>query len=382
VEIFKALWKGATLLILDEPTAVLTPQEISSLFDLLHGLRKQGHSILFISHKLEEIERLCDRVSLLRKGRTVGCFEVRQTDRRELSRLMLGRELETIHRKGPDKHTSPGSTGMALSSAALKSFTFACRGTEGSILHGDWSLEIPCGRITALVGVEGNGQGELVRSILGLTGVPGVELSIGGEPLPDGVHSRIAAGVGLIPEDRQRTGLVLDFTLAENLALKDIERAPWSRSGWLSPGRAREEAVQRIKRFDIQPPDPSQSAAALSGGNQQKVVAAREISRPHRLLVAVNPTRGLDAGACQTVHTALAADADSGAAILLITTEIEEALALADQFCVLFKGRVSVLPRSDWTQEKIGLAMMGVSEPTRFVPSDPSSVPASTPVAP
>jgi simple sugar transport system ATP-binding protein len=357
VEIFKALWKGARLLILDEPTAVLTPQETESLFELLTGLRREGHSILFISHKLEEIERLCDRVTLLRRGTTVGCFPVSETNRGELSRKMLGREIETIKRRKPSDSISPNQIDSGVE---RKAFVFACHHPNGGKLSGEWKLVLPRGQITAVLGVEGNGQQELAETLLGLASPPGTQVCQGEKPLRAGVRARIEAGFGLITEDRQRTGLVLEFSLSENFALKDISQPPWSHKGWLAPRASRIKAEELISQYDIKPPPCDHPAGALSGGNQQKVVVAREISRPHSLLVAVNPTRGLDVGACEAVHKALIADTNAGAAILLITTEIEEALALADTLHVLFKGKASSISPDRWDRETIGLAMLGI----------------------
>jgi general nucleoside transport system ATP-binding protein len=360
VEIFKALWKGARLLILDEPTAVLTPQETDELCALLRNLSHQGVSILFISHKLEEIEKLCDRVTILRRGQTVACLPVKDTTRAGLSRMMLGRDLTPLPPSPAGRggtHHPPllvreGGRGVRLS--------IRCHGATSSRLQGNWILDAPEGQITAVAGVEGNGQKELAEAILGISTPPHVEIRYQEEALPRGVSQRIEAGIGFISEDRQRTGLVPGFTVQENLALKDISRAPWSRNGWLAGRSARLRATALIDRYKIHPPDPDHPITALSGGNQQKVVVAREISRVHRVLVATNPTRGLDVGACEAVHAGLIEDAQKGAVVLLISTELDEVLDLADNLYVLFQGHATAIPRDHWTKETIGLAMLGV----------------------
>jgi general nucleoside transport system ATP-binding protein len=360
VEIFKALWKGARLLILDEPTAVLTPQETEDLCELLKNLSQQGVSILFISHKLEEIEKLCDRVTILRRGQTVACLPVKDTTRAGLSRMMLGRDLTPLPpspaRRGgsvPPLSMGEGGRGVRLS--------VRCHGTTRSRLQGNWILDAPKGQITAIAGVEGNGQRDLAEAILGISTPSKVEIRFNDILLPQGVPRRIEAGIGFISEDRQRTGLVSGFTVQENLALKDISRAPWSRNGWLAGRSAGLRAAALIERYKIHPPHPEHPVTSLSGGNQQKVVVAREISREHRVLVATNPTRGLDVGACEAVHAGLVEDAQKGAVVLLISTELDEILDLADNLYVLFQGQATMIPRDHWNRESIGLAMLGVT---------------------
>ena len=367
VEIFKALWKGARLLILDEPTAVLTPQETEDLCSLLRNLSQQGVSILFISHKLEEIEKLCERVTILRRGQTVACLPVKNTTRAELSRMMLGRDLTPLppspnrthpcDTRGRGESVPPlpmgeGGRGVRLS--------IRCQGVTRSRLQGEWTLHALAGEITAIAGVEGNGQRELAEAILGVTTAHGLEIEYNDESLPRGVAQRIEAGIGFISEDRQRTGLVPGFTVQENLALKDISRAPWSRNGWLSGRSARLRATALIERYRIHPPHLDHPVTSLSGGNQQKVVVAREISRQHHVLVATNPTRGLDVGACEAVHAGLIEDAQKGVVVLLISTELDEILTLADHLYVLFQGGITAIPRGRWNREAIGLAMLGV----------------------
>jgi simple sugar transport system ATP-binding protein len=351
VEIFKLLWKGGKLLILDEPTAVLAPAEVEELFKLLRRLRDEGRSILFISHKLEEIRALCDRVTVLRRGATVGTFKVEEKDNFELTRMMVGGEIETP--------TKPERKRVALS---LDEFRVECEGVGGGKLRGDWTLRIPPGAIAAVAGIEGAGQRDLAETVLGLRSPANVRVYEGKETLPSSVRERIERGVGFISEDRQRTGLVLDFTLSENFALKDISEPPWSRRGWLDLRTSRRRAQELVNDFDIHPRDPDRQTAALSGGNQQKVVVARELSKQRRLLVATNPTRGLDVGARSSVHRAMHQAAAAGAAILLISTELEEVLELADSIHVLHAGELVSLPREEWSKEALGLAMIGAAK--------------------
>ncbi|MCB9767482.1 MAG: ABC transporter ATP-binding protein [Candidatus Omnitrophica bacterium] len=350
VEIFKALWRGANLLILDEPTAVLAPQEVEDLFRLLRELKDRECSILFISHKLDEIQDLCDRVTLLRRGETVGEFEVSQVDRDELTRRLLGRELVSSERdrQGNEEDRPP--------------FLLRPNGGARAKLQGNWTCEVRPGQITAIAGIEGNGQRELAEAVVGVSETDRVSVEVDGSFFPDGSVPRIRSGIGLISEDRQRTGLVPEFTIEENLALKDIGQRPWSKNGWLARSSSRQTAADLIDRFGVHPSEPNRLASELSGGNQQKVVVAREISRDHQLLVAFNPTRGLDVGACETVYEALLGDAKEGAAILLISTELEHALRLADRLYVLFGGRLTEIHREDWTAERLGFAMLGEHE--------------------
>ncbi len=367
VEIFKALWKGAQLLILDEPTAVLTPQEINELCHLLRNLRDQGVSILFISHKLEEIERLCDRVTILRRGQTVACLPVKNCTRADLSRLMLGHDLEIAHHPQIEENLTPSLASnltprppSPTGRGGVSGLSIHCHEATGVHFPGKWILHAPNGEITAIAGIEGNGQKELAEAILGVVSPSNMEIRYNDEPLPHGVAQRIEEGIGFISEDRQRTGLVPGFTVLENLALKDISCPPWSHHGWLSTRTARLRASALIERYKIHPPHLDHPVTSLSGGNQQKVVVAREISREHHVLVATNPTRGLDVGARESVHAGLIEDAQRGAAVLLISTELDEVLSLANNLYVLYKGEPTLIPHDHWNQETIGLAMLGV----------------------
>lgn len=354
VEIFKALWKGARLLILDEPTAVLTPRETEDLFDLLRNLRDQQHSILFISHKLEEIEKLCDRVTVLRQGASIATRKLSGTSREELSLLMMGREIHQIHRKLPTLNLS--------SSTAGSSFSIECCNPRGERLQGNWRLDCAPGKITALAGVEGNGQTELAEILLGIRSNRDIHVCKDGKALPPGVSRRIQEGIGFVSEDRQTKGLVLDFSIKENLALKDVSTQPWSGWGWLKEKSSRLYAREIMQQFGINPSRIDHPAGVLSGGNQQKVVVAREISRPHQLLVATNPTRGLDVGACESVYQSLLEDCARGVAVLLISTELDEILSLADSIHVVFKGMIREVPPAAWNHQSLGLALMGVSD--------------------
>lgn len=354
VEIFKALWKGARLLILDEPTAVLTPQETENLSELLRNLRGQGHSILFISHKLEEIEKLCDRVTILRQGKTIASLDVPETTREELSLLMMGREVRQIRNQSAARSSSSSTHGAA--------FSIECRNPHGERLQGNWRLDLAPGRITAIAGVEGNGQTELAEFLLGLRSNPDILVLKDGKQLPSGVAGHLREGISFISEDRQSSGLVLDFSIQENLALKDVSSAPWSRGGWLLKKSSYRHAQKVMQNFGIPPSRMDHPAGVLSGGNQQRVVVAREISRPHQLLVAANPTRGLDVGACESVYRSLLEDCERGVAVLLISTEMDEILSLADVIHVLFKGMIRTIPPAAWNHQSLGLALMGIGD--------------------
>jgi general nucleoside transport system ATP-binding protein len=343
VEILKALFRGAEILILDEPTAVLTPQEAQELFEVISGLKAEGKSIIFISHKLNEVLEIADRITVLRRGKTVETVPREGATEEGLARLMVGREVLLRVEKKP---AEPGEALLVVED--LRVFDDrgleACRGI---------SLEVRAGEIVGVAGVDGNGQTELIDALTGLRPVTAGRIRVGGKDLA-GSNARdcLDAGVGHIPEDRQVRGLVLDFTLAENLALHDYCNEPDSRWGWLYPRRMITRAKKVLTEFDVQ-------AASLSGGNQQKVVVAREVSRDPRVLVAAQPTRGLDVGAIEFVHRRLVQERDEGRAILLVSFELDEILSLSDRILVLYEGRIVAEYGPDVTEEEIGIAMTG-----------------------
>jgi simple sugar transport system ATP-binding protein len=351
VEILKALYRGADILILDEPTAVLTPQEAGELFTIIRSLTEQGTSIVFISHKLNEVLEIADRITVLRRGRTIDTVPREGATEDGLARLMVGRDVLLRVEKAA---ASPGDVALEVRDLHV----IDDRGLES--VRGV-SFDVRRGEIVALAGVDGNGQSELVEAITGLRRVETGSIAVGGKSVEHHATARdlLDAGVGHIPEDRHRRGLVLDFTLAENIALHDYSRQPASWHGWLYPRRLVERAVKLIKEFDVRSGGPLTFARALSGGNQQKVVIAREVGRDPLVLVAAQPTRGLDVGAIEYVHRRLVAERDAGHAILLVSLELEEVLSLADRILVIYEGRLVGEHAAGASEEEIGLEMLG-----------------------
>ena len=349
-EILKALYRGAEILILDEPTAVLTPQEASELFTIIRSLQEGGKSIIFISHKLNEVLEIADRITVLRQGKKIDTVPRKGATREGLARLMVGREVVLSVEKPP---AEPGETLLEVDNLIVVDE----RGLEA--VRGV-SFEVKAGEIVGIAGVDGNGQSELIDALTGLRSPAGGKITAAGEDLTSAsAREALDAGVGHIPEDRQVRGLVLDFTLAENLALHDFTKEPNSRWGWLYPGRLIERAARLLKEFDVRGGRPQTLAASLSGGNQQKVVIAREVSRDPRILVAAQPTRGLDVGAIEFVHRRLVKERDEGRAILLVSFELEEILSLSDRILVVYEGRIVGEYEPGVSEEELGIAMTG-----------------------
>ncbi len=351
VEILRALDRGAKVLVLDEPTAVLTAQETRELFKVLDGLRAQGTSIVFISHKLKELLEISDRVTVLRRGKVVGTVETAEVDEAGLATLMVGREVLLR----VEKQAQPAA---AASSDGLEVRDLVVTDDRGLPAVDGASFTVRGGEVVALAGVDGNGQSELIEAITGLRPVASGSIHVGGRDVTgDGAREMLDAGVAHIAEDRQRRGLVLDFTLAENLALREYRAE--SRFGLLSPKRFAARAKKLLEEYDVRGGKPETLARALSGGNQQKVVIAREIDGDPQVLVAAQPTRGLDVGAIEYVHRRLIAERDRGRAVLLVSLELEEVRSLADRILVIFEGRiVGELPPGA-SEEEIGLRMTG-----------------------
>ena len=351
VEIIKALVRGAQLLILDEPTAVLTPQESAELFGVMRSLRAEGHSVLFITHKLGEVLEVADRITVMRQGRVVGTTTPAETDEAALATMMVGRAVAFRVAKAP---AHPGA--VALSVEGLRVLD-----DRGSLAVDNLSLEVRAGEILAIAGVQGNGQTELVRTLVGLVEPLAGRIEVDGVEITRRTpHQVAAAGVGYIPEDRQLEGLILSFPVAENLVLDIHDRPPFSR-GLLrfDPKAVLANARERIAEFDIRPRSATIPASSLSGGNQQKVVIARELSRPLRLLVASQPTRGLDVGSIETVHRRIVEARDKGTAVLVVSTELDEVLALGDRIAVMYRGGISGYVAPDAPIEEIGLMLAG-----------------------
>jgi len=350
VEILKALYRGAEILILDEPTAVLTPQEAGELFEVLESLKSQGKSIIFISHKLNEVLEVADRISVLRRGKLVETRDGAGATEADLARAMVGREVLFQVDKRP---AAPGEPLLVVEDLRVLDE----RGLEA--VRGI-SFGVRAGEIVAIAGVDGNGQTELVDALTGLRSPTSGHVRVGGTELTGASARRhLDAGIGHIPEDRQKRGLVLDFSLAENLALHDYGKRPNSRFGWLFPSRLLAVARRLLKEFDVRGGAPGTRASALSGGNQQKVVVAREVGRDPRVLIAAQPTRGLDVGAIEYVHRRLVAARDEGKAVLLVSLELEEVLFLSDRILVIYEGRIAGEFGPDAGEEELGIAMTG-----------------------
>ena len=353
VEILKALYRRADILILDEPTAVLTPQEATELFGILRTLRQEGMAIVFISHKLNEVLEIADRVTVLRRGKMIETVPAEGATREGLARLMVGREVLLRVEKPPPK---PGEPLLVVENVSVVD-------DRGLPAVRDVSFEVRAGEIVGIAGVDGNGQTELIDGITGLRGLVDGRVSVGGREVGDrGARAAIDAGVGHIPEDRHRYGLVLDFTLAENLALQEYRKEPDSRFGWLFPSRLIARARKLLQEFDVRGGTPQTRAGALSGGNQQKVVVAREVDRDPRVLIAAQPTRGLDVGAIEFVHRRLVEERDEGRAVLLVSLELEEVMSLADRILVMYEGRIVGEFGPEVSSEELGFAMTGATE--------------------
>jgi len=353
VEILKALYRGANILILDEPTAVLTPHEATELFEIIRGLQEQGKTIVFISHKLKEVLEIADRITVLRRGKKVETLPRAGATETGLARLMVGREVLLRVEKKPSE---PGEPLLdvrdlhVLDSRGLE----AVRGV---------SFQAREGEIVGIAGVDGNGQSELIDALCGLRAAQSGNVLIAGEEVLGEAPGKVLdRGLGHIPEDRQRRGLVLEFTLAENLALHDYDHSPIARFGWLMPRPMIERARRLLKDFDVRGGGPSTRAAALSGGNQQKVVIAREVARDPRVLIAAQPTRGLDVGAIEYVHRRLVEARDQRKAVVLVSLELDEILSLSDRILVIYEGRLVAEYGPDVSEEELGIAMTGGRE--------------------
>ena len=351
VEILKALYRGADILILDEPTAVLTPQETQELFGILRKLTAEGMaSVIFISHKLHEVLEIADRVTVLRRGKMIETLPREGATQAQLAKLMVGREVLLRVDKKPSEPGEPLLQVEDLQVLDERGLP-AVRGV---------SFQVRAGEIVGLAGVDGNGQTELIDAITGLTKPQSGVIRVGDhDATRENARERMEEGIGHIPEDRQRRGLVLDFTLAENVGLHDYREEPNSKFGWLRPGKLIALARRLLKDYDVRGGGPSTLASALSGGNQQKVVIARELDRDPRVLVAGQPTRGLDVGAIEFVHRRLVEERDEGRAVLLVSLELEEIMSLSDRILVIFGGKIVGEYEPDVTEEELGVAMTG-----------------------
>jgi ABC-type uncharacterized transport system ATPase subunit len=350
VEILKALYRGAEILILDEPTAVLTPQEAQELFEIIRSLKDQGKSIIFISHKLNEVLEIADRITTLRRGKAVDTIPAAGATEESLARMMVGREvLLRVDKTAP----RPGEPLLTVEDLHV----IDDRGLES--VRGI-SLEVRSGEILGLAGVDANGQSELIDAIAGLRPVRSGRIVVDGEDVTH-AHAKHAldAGIGHIPEDRHRRGLVLPFSLTENLALHSYRHTPNSKRGFLNLRAMLSRARRLLEEFDVRGGTPTTPAGALSGGNQQKVVLAREIDGDPKVLIAAQPTRGLDVGAIEFVHRRLVEQRDAGRAVFLVSLELEEILSLSDRILVIYEGQIVGEFPPTATEEELGFAMTG-----------------------
>jgi general nucleoside transport system ATP-binding protein len=349
VEILKALYRNAKILVLDEPTAVLTPQETEEIFEVLRRLATAGHSIVFISHKLYEVLEIADRITVIRRGKVVGERIPSETNEEDLAELMVGREVSLTVDRG---ESHPTDAVLRVTDLVVKD----SRGQEA--VHGI-DLEVRAGEILGIAGVAGNGQDELVEAIIGLRKPGSGRVELGGSDVTGhGPRAIYEAGVGYVPADRHRFGLVLSFSIADNLVLTAYHRPPFARGLLRNDAAIREAAEEKIAAFDIRTTSADAKAATLSGGNQQKVVIAREFGRDLRLLVLDQPTRGLDVGSIEFIHRQTIAKRDAGTAVLLVSAELDEIMEISDRIAVIYRGRlVAVRDARSADKNDIGILM-------------------------
>jgi ABC-type uncharacterized transport system ATPase subunit len=360
VEIVKALYRQADILILDEPTAVLTPQEADELFIIMRSMVRQGKSIVFITHKLREVFAVADRISVMRAGQMVGTVKPADATAEMLAEMMVGRKVILMIDKA---EAHPREPVLALEDLSVLD-------DRGHMAVDGVSLEVKAGEILGIAGVQGNGQTELVESLTGLRKVEEGGVKLLGE---DATHSTprqiVEAGVAHVPEDRHKHGLVLSFPVRDNIVLCTYYRSPFADGIELDYPQIANEAQRLVQMFDVRTPSIETSAGSLSGGNQQKVIVARELSRPIKLLIANQPTRGLDVGSIEFIHSRIIDARDKGAGVLLVSAELDEIMSLSDRIAVMYKGRIlATLDARQATREQLGLLMAGVtsSEPEQI----------------
>ena len=352
VEILKALYRQSDILVLDEPSAVLTPFETEELFGIIRGLAEAGTTVIFITHKLNEVLEIADRITVLRRGRVAGTVDPKDATREILANLMVGRDVELKVVKGP---ADPKDIVLSIKDLHV-------RDDRGHMAVKNVNLEVRAGEIVALAGVQGNGQTELVEAIVGLRVVDSGEILIEGKSITRASPREVSdMGVAHVPEDRMRDGLIGAMTVAENFILDTYHREPYSKGGRLNAKAIEERATIAVKDYDVRTPGIDTFAGSLSGGNQQKVVVAREFSRPVTLVVAAQPTRGLDVGSIEYIHKRIVEQRDAGAAVLIVSTELDEVLAVGDRVAVMQGGQVvGIVEGADATYEKVGMLMGGV----------------------
>ena len=364
VEILKALYRAARILVLDEPTAVLTPQETEEIFAVLRRLAAEGHSIVFISHKLYEVLEIADRITVIRRGRVVGTRRPAETNEDDLAELMVGREVQLTVDRG-ESHPGP---------AALHIESLRVNDDRGSEVVRGIDLDIRAGEIVGIAGVAGNGQDELVEALIGLRHPSAGRVMLGGKDVTGHTPRELnEAGVAFVPADRQRFGLVLDFDVSDNLVLTSYYRSPYARGIMRNDAAIDAAAVETVAAFDIRTPSVHARMSTLSGGNQQKVVVGREFGRDLQLLVLDQPTRGLDVGSIEFIHRRTIEKRDAGSAVLLVSAELDEVLELSDRIAVMYRGEiVAVVDGRTADKNEIGLLMATGGRVT----AEPHAVPA------
>jgi len=358
VEILKMLYRDNEILIFDEPTAVLTPQEIEELLQIMRGFADEGKSILFITHKLNEIMQVADRCTVLRKGRYIGTVDVKDTTKEQLSKMMVGRDISF----SVDKDAAePKEVVLSVRNVTVPSKTHKNNAVK------DVSFDVRAGEIVCLAGIDGNGQTEFVSALTGLEKMTGGTILLKGKDITkSSIRERSVAGMSHIPEDRHKHGLVLDYSLEENLILQRYWQPEFQKNGFLKFDAMRKYAEGLIKRFDVRSGQgPITAVRSMSGGNQQKAIIAREIDKKHELLVAVQPTRGLDVGAIEYIHRQLVERRDAGKGVLLVSLELDEVMDVSDRILVMYEGEiVGDLDPKSITVEELGLYMSGAKRNT------------------
>ncbi|GAA4458357.1 ABC transporter ATP-binding protein [Phytohabitans houttuyneae] len=350
VEIVKALTREVDLLILDEPTAVLTPQETDELLTVMRSLKESGKSIVFITHKLGEVKAIADRITVIRRGRTVGTASP-DASRDELAALMVGRSVSLTVTKLPKE---PGGPVLQVEGLVVND-------ERGHQAVAGVDLEVRAGEVLGIAGVQGNGQTEMVEAIMGLRPILAGAVTLDGQRIEGWPTKKVLrAGVGYVPEDRSVDGLVKEFSVAENLVLDMYDRPPFGSNGVLRPDAIAESAKERISQFDVRTSSHESAVGTLSGGNQQKVIVAREMSRPLKLFIAAQPTRGVDVGSIEFIHSRIVHERDIDTAVLLVSSELDEVIGLADRIAVMYRGRILAIVPPDTPREEIGLLMAGI----------------------
>ena len=367
VEILKALYRKADCLILDEPTAVLTPDEIDDLFEVVQTLKASGVSIIFISHKLKEVMTIADRITVLRRGEVVGSTTPAESDEQKLAELMVGRSVQLTVSK---EAATPGDPVLEVSDLEVLDDRMqrAVKGVD---------FEVRSGEILAVAGVQGNGQTELIEAITGMRPVERGRVTLGGKNVTGASPRRLfAMGMAHVPEDRQEDGLITSFPIKDNLILNSYHSAPYSKGLIMNRDAIDASATKLVDEYDVRTPSIEVAASALSGGNQQKVIVAREFSHSNNLLIAAQPTRGLDVGSIQYIHGQIVAKRDEGAAVLIVSSELDEVLALGDRIVVMFDGTIiDVIDRAEATRERVGLCMAGSKEAADAAAPNPTPTP-------